>query len=439
MSDRSLVELLQQCTVRLSVTGGQGHGTGFFVAPGTILTCAHVIKGANSKPINVCWQNQSFTAAIASLPEDTDKVDLALLKLSDSIPTHAYLDLDRAVELGDPLYSFGYTDEYSNGDSSTFEHEGTTGDNPPLIKFKAGQVRPGLSGSPLLNQRTGKICGIVKRTRDRRTDLGGRAVPTKVILCQFPELEELQKRSQLAIAPNPFIPLNGRLEDLQPIFGREKEIQRIFEVLNSGSSVVLIGEEGIGKSSVLCAICHEAQSHLQLPRQVVALDLNHVHNEDDFYSALCYEIGIPESRGGYQLTRNLRSHAHKVLLALDNLGKITGDGFTLQVRDQLRGLAEGSHAPLKLILVASEPLEHLFNDSQNGGKTSPLAGICQEENIKPWNEATVRAFIANRLAPTPIRFTEEEIFELLENSRGHPRLLTQLCHKTYKRYRLKML
>jgi hypothetical protein len=435
MIAQSLVELLQQCTVRLSVTGGQGHGTGFFVAPKTILTCAHVVKGANSKPINVWWQNQSFTAAIARLPEDTEKVDLALLELRDSIPTHSYLYLDQVVELGDRLYSFGYTDEYPNGDSSTFEHEGFTGDNPPLIKFKAGQVRPGLSGSPLLNQRTGKICGIVKRSRDRSTDLGGRAVPTKVIFSQFLELAEPRKRSQLAIPPNPFIPLNGRVDALQLIFGREKEIQRIFEVLNSGSSVALIGEEGIGKSSVLYAICQEAQSHLQLPRQVVFLDLNEVHNEDDFYSALCYEIGISESRGGYQLTRNLRSHTHKVLLALDNLGKITGDGFTRQVRDQLRGLAEGSHAPLKLILVASEPLKDLFNDSQNGGKTSPLAGICQEENIKPWNEATARAFIANRLAPTPIRFTEEEISGLLEKSRGHPRLLTQLCHKTYERYR----
>lgn len=369
------------------------------------------------------------------MPEDTEKVDLALLKLSDSIPTHSYLGLDEAVDLGARLYSFGYTDDYPNGDSSTFEHEGFTGDNPPLIKFKAGQVRPGLSGSPLLNQRTGKICGIVKRSRDRSTDLGGRAVSTKVIFSHFPELGELQKRSQLAIPPNPFIPLNGRVDALQLIFGREREIQRIFEVLNSGSSVALIGEEGIGKSSVLYAICQEAQSHLQLPRQVVSLDLNEVHNEDDFYSALCYEIGILESRGGYQLTRNLRSHAHKVLLALDNLGKITGDGFTRQVRDQLRGLAEGSHAPLKLILVASEPLKDLFNDSQNGGKTSPLAGICQEENIKPWNEATARAFIANRLARTPIRFTEEEIFELLEKSRGHPRQLTELCHKCY---RLKM-
>jgi hypothetical protein len=45
-----------------------------------------------------------------------------------------------------------------------------------------------MSGAPLLNQRTGKVCGIVKFTRDRSFDLGGGAVPTSVILAQFPEL-----------------------------------------------------------------------------------------------------------------------------------------------------------------------------------------------------------------------------------------------------------
>ncbi len=37
-----LIELVRRCTVKLLVPGG--HGTGFFVAPGTILSCAHVVK-----------------------------------------------------------------------------------------------------------------------------------------------------------------------------------------------------------------------------------------------------------------------------------------------------------------------------------------------------------------------------------------------------------
>ncbi|AFZ18372.1 AAA family ATPase [Allocoleopsis franciscana] len=230
---------------------------------------------------------------------------------------------------------------------------------------------------------------------------------------------------------NPFVPQQGRVDDVQQFFNREREIRRIFEVLNSGSSVALIGEEGIGKSSVLWKICQLAESCLNSPRQSVFLDLNWVNDENDFYSALCHEVGIPESKD-YSLTRNLRDR--RILLAIDNVGKMTWVGFTRGVRDRLRGLAEGSNAPLKLILAASEPLERLFNDSQDEGKTSPLAGICQEENLKHWDETTVRAFIDARLAMTSVRFTDEEIIQLVQESSGHPRRLMQLCYQTYSRY-----
>ena len=231
---------------------------------------------------------------------------------------------------------------------------------------------------------------------------------------------------------NPFIPQHGRIEDPQQFFGREREISRVFEVLNSNSSVALIGEEGIGKSSLLWVICQQAENYLQLPREPVFLDLNNgVHDEDEFYFALCDKIGIRESKG-YRLTRNLQNK--KVLLAIDNLEKLIENGFTRQVRDQLRGLAEGRDASLRLILAASEPLDKLFNDSQDNGKTSPLAGICQEEHIHPWDEGTVRAFITNHLANTSVSFTEDKIIQLIQESGGHPRKLMQLCYRTYSRY-----
>jgi len=64
---------------------------------------------------------------------------------------------------------------------------------------------------------------------------------------------------------NPFVPQQGRVDDLKQFFNREREIRRVFEVLNSGSSVALIGEEGIGKSSLLWKICQLAESCLHPP------------------------------------------------------------------------------------------------------------------------------------------------------------------------------
>ncbi|MEG4503539.1 ATP-binding protein [Microcoleus sp. F6_B4] len=233
-----------------------------------------------------------------------------------------------------------------------------------------------------------------------------------------------------AISSNPFIPQTGKVDDPQLFFGREGEMRRVFEVLNSNDSVVLIGEEGIGKSSLLSAICQQAKTLLFSPRKPIYLDLNRVRDNDDFYTALCEEVGIPKSYGN-MLYRNLKNH--RVLVAIDNIEKMTREGFTREVRDILRSLAEGQKAPLKLIVAASAPLKTLFNDGQDIS-SSPLETICQPENIKPWDEATARAFIKARLAMTSVHFTEEEISQLIQESGGHPRRLMQFCYQNYARY-----
>ena len=56
------------------------------------------------------------------------------------------------------------------------------------------RVRPGMSGSPLLNRETGCVCGIVQFTLDRNIDLGGKAMLSKVVFREFPELEARQKQ-----------------------------------------------------------------------------------------------------------------------------------------------------------------------------------------------------------------------------------------------------
>ena len=185
-----LEHLLQQCTVKLTLPGRSGWGTGFFVAPGWILTCAHVVKEAKGEPVQVRWQNQENWAQAVVERSIADPYDLALLRVT--LPANANppcVYLDEEIRSRDPLYLFGYPDQdFPNGCPVTFNCEGLTGDEPALIKFALGQVRPGMSGSPLLNQRTGKVCGIVKFTRDRSFDLGGGAIPTGVVFSQFPQL-----------------------------------------------------------------------------------------------------------------------------------------------------------------------------------------------------------------------------------------------------------
>lgn len=105
-------DLLQHCTVKLSLPGHMGWGTGFFVAPGLILTCAHVVREAQGQALAVQWQHQETWAAAVVEQSLTDPYDLALLRVTlptDANPPCVYLD--ESVQSRDPLYLFGYPDE----------------------------------------------------------------------------------------------------------------------------------------------------------------------------------------------------------------------------------------------------------------------------------------------------------------------------------------
>jgi hypothetical protein len=226
--------------------------------------------------------------------------------------------------------------------------------------------------------------------------------------------------------PNPFTPLSGRITDPTRIFGRQREVQQALDYLRSGSSVAFIGDSGVGKSSLLTLLKERAET--ELGRTPILLDMQTLHSEDDYYQALCEEAGIATVKGGWKLERALRGR--RLLLLLDEIEKMTWDGFSHNLRAELRGLAEGEHAPFKLALVARSPLDRLFPDSELN--TSPLAGICQQINVKPWNNATARTFIQQRLSGTPVHFSDGEIELLVRSSNGLPLRLMQSAFNLYR-------
>lgn len=190
-----LVTLLHRCAVRVSTA--DSIGSGFWVAPGIVITCHHVVVGSRGEDIiDLNWDVYRLAAQVYhTAPE----LDLALLRVIDaSTPkNHPYVLLSDNIAVGDSLYAFGFSEDFPHGEPATPVIEGLTNE-PCLIKLKAAQISPGFSGAPLLNLRTGAVCGMLRRTRDRSTDLGGRATPASVILNNFPMLQPRQIVSQHA-------------------------------------------------------------------------------------------------------------------------------------------------------------------------------------------------------------------------------------------------
>ncbi|MGY4155517.1 hypothetical protein ACVINW_001359 [Bradyrhizobium sp. USDA 4461] len=198
-----LQETITGCTVRIVEKGGKRFGTGFFVAPGLIVTCAHVVEpdgGPTSFAISGKFGNAE---AVAEQCRPSGLADLALLRIG--LEDHPVVLLGGALEIGDPVWTLGFV---SHGKEtrlvpSSGTHEGeliSTVDDEKnsgskrytLIKFKGGQIVPGMSGSALVNTRTMQVCGVVARTRNEQGDAGGLAVPFRLILACYPEIIKAQ-------------------------------------------------------------------------------------------------------------------------------------------------------------------------------------------------------------------------------------------------------
>lgn len=205
-----LIALFRRCVVRVNDEAGSFRGTGFFVAPGVVLTCAHVVHGAGG--LRVRWRDRAVPAYVVRAEPPLDSVpdaadyplpDLAVLKAEGAqVWGHpcAGLTAEPPVLSGSPdaLYLAGYTIEHGpdpalTGATTEFESL-VSEDGREFFKLKRGQVLPGFSGSPLLNTRTGLVVAIVESSRGRHADLGGFAVPVAELAAAFPDVLEASQR-----------------------------------------------------------------------------------------------------------------------------------------------------------------------------------------------------------------------------------------------------
>jgi tetratricopeptide (TPR) repeat protein len=269
--ETSVDEFIKHCVVKL--TANSKRGTGFFVALGKIITCAHVLDKTPANEINIQWESKTLTVNRIWRSKEKD-----LVILDVQISDHPCVYLDTEAKLNHKLYSYGYPGQTHDGFSLSNCKCGGLVDEDNWLKIDGGNVSSGLSGAPLLNMETKKVCGIIVQERQEtlayvgRTlvvqEKGGLAIPTKIIFDQYPELEKQQQEfhnndtrwsqffSDTPVCLPSNTPYKKFLYSLPEVVDhfqdRHDGVEWIRYFLNHPERVMfLIGREGIGKTQMV--------------------------------------------------------------------------------------------------------------------------------------------------------------------------------------------
>ncbi|PWS47109.1 serine protease [Streptomyces sp. FT05W] len=202
-------DLLMECTAQ--VISASSTGTGFFVAPGQLITCAHVVAQAfrAGEELTVEVRDARYAARVRTicplppalpvqLGDPYPWPDMAWLEID--FREHPCVQLDSSEpSLAHPAaegWAYGFTDRFQKSiyrpSSARFVFEGPAeGGDGRRWTLKSGQASPGMSGAPLLNLDSNRVFGMVTRTRDATSDLGAWAVSVNEALRASPGLAEL--------------------------------------------------------------------------------------------------------------------------------------------------------------------------------------------------------------------------------------------------------
>jgi tetratricopeptide (TPR) repeat protein len=173
-------------------SGDRFLGSGFFAAPGQVLTCAHVAAECGGL-ITVRWEGRCLTER----PDRPRRLippqrgtgptyaspDLALISV-DPLPDQPYAWFaDQAPAIASTVACFGYSDRTTQHgvapDSVVLQVGGPSGVG--LVKVQQGEIPAGMSGSLALDLDSQRVCGMVKASLDPGAPRGGWIIPVQAI------------------------------------------------------------------------------------------------------------------------------------------------------------------------------------------------------------------------------------------------------------------
>ena len=149
-------------------------GTGFFIDPYHIITCAHVIKDSSNIIINIPKKGKDIY--IANIKCVYPEYDLAILNWDNKSEDYLEISNSDKLNIGDSVLAIGYPDSSETPISTKGTISGLRDDK---IQTDAA-LNPGNSGGPLINI-DNKVVGINSSIL-KDSDGAGFAIPTNFFM-----------------------------------------------------------------------------------------------------------------------------------------------------------------------------------------------------------------------------------------------------------------
>ena len=172
-------------------------GAGFFVAPGKVVTCVHVIgdsptlvvrwerDGQQPVELPVCGRALALANRGRPIPAlDRDYPDIAVLEVN-GLDGHPCVGIDAEwPSPEDGFQVFGYPQEGGAVQltPARLTYRGTKGILPTTyLDLASDTVKPGMSGAAVLNLRSGAVCGVIVASKHPAHPDGALAIPWSAV------------------------------------------------------------------------------------------------------------------------------------------------------------------------------------------------------------------------------------------------------------------
>lgn len=234
-------------------------------------------------------------------------------------------------------------------------------------------------------------------------------------------------KSPSPFPPNPFTDVLA-VKDPARFVGREQLLERALRLLE-GSSIALVGERKIGKSSILWRL----QGHLEATWEVV---LFWDFLEPAPVLRLLREV-VARLGGSGENWEDLRSAVagRRVVLLLDELDLAPERGFNLDMLRGCRALCQKERF-FRLVTASRMLPKDIFRQEWESLSRSTRGSwpwdFLQILEVGPFTEPEARRLLNHPWAPAVPQFDEPTCRELVKLSGRHPYRLQRAAHHRYE-------